>query len=382
MHQLAPADVAPAQPCDISFQVDLPHLRDAWKAVSSIERDGTFTFVIAADEARLLAGHSIAVVARVPIVNLSGLVAPNELHLDLATSSLSALGNGDLDQHGLISLRAARMEAGFTGLLELSAGFEVMWPYTVTAVRESSVEVDPIRGVPVDPRTIRSALADVRDFAGEDDWGGHRLSTLQIAGSEALGMSRLACQSIISDDLAKVELRVASPSSKALSAVLAQLRSAETKLATIVDTQVLSDTYLKVTIPTAPPPPDWPERNEPAAQVQTEVADLMDAIDAISCQVQDANPLVTLQVNEDAEAFTLSTVVPGGQAVALCPIAPANRKQTGPIELLFNAGALSKFRSRMQEAAQIRVYDHFIEIHQTSSTQQRKTLVSLERRSS
>jgi hypothetical protein len=376
------ANTAPGEARDISFKVDLPLLRDAWRAVASVDRDGAFTFVIAANEVRLLAEQSIAVVARVPIESLSGLPTSGELHLDLAKESLCALGNGDLDEQGRISLPAVQMEAGFTGLLELIAGFEVTWPYTVTAVRESSIENVSPAGISVDPRTIRSALADVRDFAGEDDRGGHHFSTLQISGSEASGMSRLACQSINSERLAQIQLRIPELSAKPLSAILGQLRSSETKLVASTDTQVLSDTYLKVTVQTAPSPPDWPARSEPVAQVQTDVADLLDAIDAISCQVQSQNPLITLQVSEEADELKLSTVVPGGQAIASCPISPANRTQTGPIELLFNAGALSKFRSRMQEAAQIRVFNHFIEIRQTSSSEQRKTLVSFERRSS
>jgi hypothetical protein len=60
-------------PRDITFDIDIPRLRDAWRAASHVKNEGAFTFVITTDEVRLLVDGEIAIEAIVPITGLVGL---------------------------------------------------------------------------------------------------------------------------------------------------------------------------------------------------------------------------------------------------------------------------------------------------------------------
>src|SRR5690348_78279 len=93
-----------APPRDITFEIEMPRLRDAWRAASTVKDEGTFTIVIATDEIRLLADTDITVEAIVPITGLVGLEASTELHLNVANECLAALGLGDLEERGLFIL--------------------------------------------------------------------------------------------------------------------------------------------------------------------------------------------------------------------------------------------------------------------------------------
>lgn len=371
---------APPPTKDIVCRVDLARLRDAWRAVSTASSDGTFAMAVARGSVRLLAQGQVAVEAIVPVAEATGLTLGEELVLSLSNDSLAALGHGDLEESGTLSLQKVQVEEGFVGVLKLQTSFTVTWPYTLTKVGSVTIEAQEEPTLQsVDPRTIRQALAEVRNFAGENDKAGNNLNTLQVWDGEALGMSPSACQSVKSDRFSGIRLRVPAGYAKVLSALSAQLRSSETFLGLSGEKCVLLDGRLKITAPLAPPLPNWPDREPPTAQFQLDVTDFTAAVSAIVWQAPKDNPIVALSVKMDSQALTLSTAVPGGMAMALCPIASANRAQQTDVSLRFSASTLSSYSTRNNDAIQFRVFEHFVEIEQLSSSEQRRTLLAIQR---
>ncbi|MHC2708576.1 hypothetical protein ACVIWV_007870 [Bradyrhizobium diazoefficiens] len=375
---LAPAGLQPAR--TIECGVELTRLRDAWRAASTVSGDGTFTLAISRDSIRLLAQGEVAVEATVPIANTTGITVGEELHLNLSSDSLAALGHGDLDESGKLLFGEVQLEEGFVGILRLQTSFTVTWPYTLTKV--GSVTIDDHEGLvlqSVDPRTVRQTLAEIRNFAGDNDRAGNNLNTLQIWDQEALGMSPSACQSVKSDRLTSVCLRVPAFCAKVLGILLTQLKSSETQLGVSGEKCVLLDGRLTIIAPMAPPLPSWPDNGPATAQFQLDVTDFTAAVAAIVWQAPRDNPIITLGVGMDAQALTLSTAVPGGMAMASCSIASANRVQPAEVSLRFGASTLSSFSTRNNDAVQFRVFERFVEIEQVSPGERRRTLLAVER---
>jgi hypothetical protein len=375
---VAVGDSQPAK--NISCRVDLARLRDAWRAVSTANSNGTFAMAIARESIRLLAQGVVAVEATVPVTETVGVALAEELFLSLSNDSLAALGHGDLEDSGKLSLPDIQPEEGFVGVLKLQTSFTITWPYTLTKVGSITLEEhEDLSLQSVDPRTIRQALAEIRNFAGENDRAGNNLNTLQVWDQEALGMSPSACQSVKSDRLSGICLRVPAICAKVLGVLLGQLRPSETQLGVSGEKCVVRDGRLKVVAPLAPPLPNWPDSGSLTAQFQLDVTDFTAAVAAIVWQAPKDNPIITLGVKMDAQALTLSAAVPGGMAMASCPIASANRVQPAEISLRFSASTLSSFSTRNNDAVQFRVFERFVEIEQASSGERRRTLLSAER---
>ena len=376
--QLSPADSQPAR--NISCDVELARLRDAWRAVSTVSGDGSFTLAISRDAIRLLAQGQVVAQATMPIANATGLSVGEEFQLSLSNDSLAALGHGDLEKSGNLSLGDVKPEEGFVGILKLQTSFAIKWPYTLTKIGSAFIEEDTKSSLQsIDPRTLRQALAEIRDFAGEDDRAGNHLSTLQICDEEAVGMSPAACHSVKADRLSGISFRVPVRCSKVLSPLLGQLRPSETQGGVLGDKCVLRDGCLTIVAPLAPALPKWPDGGSPKAQFQLDVADLTGAIGAIVWQANKDNPVVALNVQPEADALILTTAVPGGLATASCPIASANRVQEAELTLRFRASTLSSFSTRNDDAVLFQVFEHFVQIEQVSSGERRKTLLAVER---
>lgn len=370
---LAPAGSPPAR--NIECAVELTRLRDAWRAASTVSGDGTFTLAISRESIRVLAQGEVAIEATIPIANTTGVTVGEEFYLNLSNDSLAALGHGDLEESGKLFLGEVQLEEGFVGILKLQTSFTITWPYTLTKVGSVTIEEhESLVLRPIDPRTVRQALAEIRNFAGENDRAG-----LQISDHEALGMSPSACQSVKSDRLAGICLRVPAFCAKVLGVLLTQLSSSETQLGLTGDRCVLLDGRLKITAPLAPPLPSWPDSGPATAEFQLDVTDFTAAVAAIVWQAPRDNPIVAFGVKMDALALTLSTAVPGGMATASCPISSANRVQPAEISLRFSAATLSSFSTRNNDAVQFRVFERFVEIEQASPGERRRTLLAVER---
>lgn len=366
---------------NIRFKAGLPALRDAWRAVSAVRSDGNFTMTVARERIRLLVQAEVAVEAVIPITDTVGAAMGEELFLNLASDSLAALGYGDLEENGTLDFKDVQPEEGFVGVLKLQSSFSITSPYTLTKVGAVFVDEQEeyVSAQSVDPRVIRQVLAEIRNFAGENDAAGNNLKTLQVCDREALGMSPTACQSVKSDRLEGIYLRVSAADAKPLGALLGQLRPSETRLAVSGDKCVFLDGRLKIVVPLAPPLPSWPDGGPVKANFQLDVSDLTSAIAAIVGQAHQDNPIVSLGAKVDAEALVLTTAVPGGIAIASCPIASTNRVQATELALRFSASTLASFSTRNGDAVQLRVFEHFVEVEQVSSSEQRKTLLLMQR---
>lgn len=348
MNEIVPSsDLATPQaaaPRDIAFKVDLVALRDAWKAVSEAARNGSMTFVVSASEVRLQASDELTVEGFVPITDAAGLDAGDAFHLDLAEDSFAALAIGALPEIGIILLDGLVAEEGFTGVLRLETAFTIQCPFTLTAVGVDAFTMEPASGIPVDPRTIRSAVSEIRDFAGVDGGAGYSLGTLQIVSEEARGMSPAACHSIISERLNAIEMRFPASCAKILNALLGQLKPDSTKLTATANHHILYDGRIRVTLPTAPLLPHWPDLKEVIGQLQVDVTEFTDAIEVIAAQATSKDTIAVLDVEEHAEELTFSVAVQGGEAVMSCPVAPVNRSQSTQVRLPFIARMRSVIR--------------------------------------
>lgn len=364
---------------NIKFKVDLPRLRDAWRAVSGLSHDGSFTLIVSDSEVRLEASGDFSVEGIVPISEASGFNTGTALHLNVAEQSFAALGVGELPQFGNLVLDRLVAEEGYTGTLRLEADFTVQLPYTVTGVGIDAVTLEPAAGTPVDPRTIRSAISEIRDFAGSNDIKGYSLGTLQILNQEALGMSITACNAIQTDRFKAINLHFPASCAKGLSALLGQLQPADTSLTTTDTHHILFDRRLRVTLPIAETLREWPEPKLPVTQIQLDAADFKSAISTIAAQTATKDANVSLVLAEASDTLTLSAAVPGGEAIVSCPVAAENRTQTEAINLRLAGQTLAKYRSPNSDALQIKVSNRSIQIEQSSANEHRKTLFLAER---
>jgi hypothetical protein len=108
---------------NIRFSIDMARLRDAWRAVSGLGDDGSFTLVVSSREVRLQASDQLSVEGIVPISEISGFNIGTALHLNLAENSLAALGFGELPRSGYVILDNLIAEEGFLGVMKLETDF-------------------------------------------------------------------------------------------------------------------------------------------------------------------------------------------------------------------------------------------------------------------
>jgi hypothetical protein len=356
--------------------LDLAALRDAWVAVCAAAANGRFTLVISSSELRLEASDELSVESVVPIFEVSGLNAGDAYHLDLAEDSFAALAVGDLPEHGSMVIDDFIAEEGFTGILRLEATFTIQCPLTLTAVGIDALTNDPVAGTPVDPRTIRTAVSAIRTFAGEDGAIGYPLSTLQIVGEEARGMSPQACLSVTSDRFKSMELRFRQSCAKPFNVLLGQLKPDRTKLIANETSFVLYDGSIRVTLPGASALPEWPVQKDEIGHIQVAAADFSDAVAIVALQSTARDAQTILQIDEMSDELTLSVAVPGGAATVSCPLLPAIRSQSARIEIPFYAQTLAMFSSPNPEALQIRISSTSMVIEQTAPHEHRKMLIA------
>jgi hypothetical protein len=366
----------PHAPRSVHCRLDLAALRDAWVAVCAAAANGRFTLVISSSELRLEASDELSVESVVPIFEVSGLNAGDAYHLDLAEDSFAALAVGDLPEHGSMVIDDFIAEEGFTGILRLEATFTIQCPLTLTAVGIDALTNDPVAGTPVDPRTIRTAVSAIRTFAGEDGAIGYPLSTLQIVGEEARGMSPQACLSVTSDRFKSMELRFRQSCAKPFNVLLGQLKPDRTKLIANETSFVLYDGSIRVTLPGASALPEWPVQKDEIGHIQVAAADFSDAVAIVALQSTARDAQTILQIDEMSDELTLSVAVPGGAATVSCPLLPAIRSQSARIEIPFYAQTLAMFSSPNPEALQIRISSTSMVIEQTAPHEHRKMLIA------
>lgn len=366
-------------PRSITCKVNLPALRDAWRAVVEAVDNGRFALIISASELRFEASSELTVESVVPVIEVAGLQDGDAYRLDLDEDSFVALAVGDLPELGSILIDNMLVEEGFTGVLRLESTFTVQCPFTLTAISIDALTNAPVAGTAIDPRTIRAALSSIRHFAGEDQGSHYPLSTLQIVGEEARGMSPAACLSLVGERFKSIELRFRQSCAKPLNALLGQLKPESTVLSATAANYVLYDGRIRVTIPAAPQLPDWPTVKDVVGRIQLDAIDFIDTIEIMAAQATAKDVQTVLVVEETSEEMTLSVAVPGGYATIACPILPVNRSQSAPFQLPFRAQTIAMFRSANAEALQMQLFNGAIEIEQVAPHESRKMLVSADR---
>lgn len=361
---------------NINCRVDLPALRDAWTAACAASANSRITLVVSSSELRLEASDELSVESVVPVIESNGLNASEAYYLDVAEDSFAALAVGDLPEFGSVTLDDFMAEEGFTEILRLESTFTIQCPFTLTALGVNALTGEPDAGMPVDPRKIRSVVSAIRNFAGEDVPSGYSLSTLQIVDDEARGMSQPACLSVTSEELKSIKLRFRQSCAKPLNQLLGQLKADRTKLIETETSFVLYDGRIRVTLPSAPALPEWPLLKDAIGHLQVTATEFSDAVAIIAAQSTSKDAQAVLQVDEMSDELALSVPVPGGTAVMLCPLLPANRSQSANIEIPFFSRTLAMFNSPNADALTIQISKAMMEIEQVASHESRKMFIA------
>jgi hypothetical protein len=221
---------------------------------------------------------------------------------------------------------------------------------------------------------MRSAISEIRDFAGKET-NGYNFGTLQVIGEEALGMSLAACNSIKTDRFKAIDLRFPASCAKVLGVLLGQLQPADTKLTTTETHHILSDGRIRVTLPIATPLPEWPEPKLPVTEIQVDAADFKEAVGIIAEQKAAKKDVsVSLVLAENSDTLTLSVSVPGGEAVVSCPVAA---RTSEAIDVPLSSQALAMFHSPLSDVLQLTISKYYVQIEQISESESRKMLVSV-----